>query len=166
MSKRRKKSKRGSNRNRREWIRKKKKERETYIQQFRTVVKKNNDSIWTPSRTILYKSMDTDSWFDIRESRAVRSTKHRTSKAFLKDKKTKSELLACKKIDLHLTIEQKAVVDRWMDTYIKMYNRTLKYLKTQFYKHRRASSGSKEHIQITISRPKKVKKPASKAVSR
>ena len=151
MRKRKKKKpKRGSSRRKCEWIKKKRHERQLYIQQFQDIISENNDSIWTPDGLINWKLVTSNSWFDIRMGKNNGQSKVIIDKKLNKSKISKADQIACKQVNMHLTPEQKKVIDRWMNTYIMMYNKTLKYLKTQFYLHKRAEAGDNQHIRKTV----------------
>jgi IS605 OrfB family transposase len=165
MRKRKKKKlKRGSTHRKREWIKKKRRERQLYIQQFQDIIIENNDSIWTPDGSINWEHVSSDSWFDIRMGKNNGSTKVKIDKKLNKNRKTKADQIACKQVKMHLTPEQKTVINRWMNTYIMMYNKTLKYLKTQFHLHKNTEAGDNQHIRKTVMVPdKSVKKTVKRA---
>ena len=105
---------------------KKKKQIETKINNFRNNIVKYNDSIWCPNAGIEYESKNINSWFDINVSESI--NKHKFKYKFNK-KHNGNDFMKCKRIELKLNIPQKKIVNHWFNSYTIMYNKTLKLIK-------------------------------------
>jgi IS605 OrfB family transposase len=98
------------------------------------------NKIWLPKSNDDYKksSLKSNSWFDI--------IQYTNCTGFCdpdivkipkpKNKKKDNNPIKCIKVDMHLTADQKYLMQNWFTAYIKMYNETIRFIKT---------FGAKEH---------------------
>lgn len=109
-----------------------------YKDKFKNTIINNNNNIWKPDGDITLIGRNTYSWFDINEHTNNDATEHILNQDFfVNNEKTAKHIYACKKVDLILTHDQKQIINRWFYSYIKMYNATLKYIKTQIFDNRK-----------------------------
>ena len=93
---------------------------------LKKLVTENSHNLCEPSAADTTNVM-MDSWFDL--------GRKETGESKLDSTKIHAELvqgksIRCMKVKLLLTNSQKCKLNRWMDAYIKMYNETIKYIKT------------------------------------
>jgi len=87
---------------------------------------KHKNNIWTPSHNIDMQKIKINSWFSIQES-LPQDVNFKQNKYTVEDKeKIKYK---CKRITLDLTSRQKNIIDKWLNSYLDMYNTALKYIK-------------------------------------
>jgi transposase len=90
-----------------------------------TNIRTNQASLWKPPSQINFQ----------RKNEWIRSYDNVTCDPYtttLKTANVTNEVIACKRIELHLTEIQKTILRRWMMAYVKMYNEGLHYIKKQF----------------------------------
>lgn len=89
------------------------------------IIKHKND-ILCPPLNIKKNNISINSWFTINQSE-IQNFNFKSSK--YKTIETKDIKYKCKKIILKLTNEQKKIINEWLNTYAKMYNISIDYIK-------------------------------------
>lgn len=113
---------------------KKKKERSNkrkqYETQLRTIIRKHGNDIWIPNHHNTTRSVNipTHSWYNSNK-RSKRGRKNRSIHVPNITKYPK-HVIRCKKVILYPNQKQHRLFLMWMDGHIKMYNETLKFIKT------------------------------------
>jgi len=87
---------------------------------------KNKDDIWKPQTNIEFDNLKLNSWFSIKET-LPQDVKFKKNKYDTED--TKKIEYKCKRVTLDLSSRQKNIIDKWLNTYLDMYNIALKYIK-------------------------------------
>ena len=103
-----------------------KKQNEIAKNNFKNLIIKNKDTL--PKTFDISENINSYSWFDITNTKSL--TDHNYIK-FKKDKVEK-EIIKCIKYDMILTTEHKKILNKWFEASTKMYNETLKFIKTNF----------------------------------
>ena len=98
------------------------------INMANNVIIHKND-IWCPPLDLKLKSIAFNSCFTIKESKKI---KHDFKENNYNYDKYENILIKSKKIILNLNVEQKRIINSWLDSYLKMYNITLKHIKKSF----------------------------------
>ena len=97
------------------------------IEIMKNKILKHANDIWIPSNNLKQINVKMNTWFDISESKSS------TNKKFINndyDTENLEPVKYCsKKIILDLTSNQKNIINNWLNTYLKMYNIALKYIK-------------------------------------
>lgn len=117
------------------------------INNYKEKIQKYNNKIWLPNIKLKYKPIKTNSWFDI--SKGTSTKNHKLQ--FKQKNKFKDCIIKCKKIRVNLTEYQKKILNNWFNSYIMMYNETLKLIKTRY------SSNKKTILDFKILRTKYLK---------
>lgn len=86
------------------------------------IIKNKNDLPKTIDKA--YDYIKTNSWFNIKEYEVKEKCSIIQYSKSVEDK----ELIKCQKIIMHLTTEQKLIINTWFDAYTKMYNEALNYI--------------------------------------
>lgn len=90
------------------------------------IIKHTND-IWTPSNNLKLANVKMNTWFSILESKSSSNKKFINNNYYVEDLEPVN--YCSKKITLCLTQKQKNIINNWLNTYLKMYNIALKYIK-------------------------------------
>ena len=98
------------------------------INMANNVIIHKND-IWCPPLDLKLKSIAFNSCFTIKESKKI---KHDFKENNYNYDKYENILIKSKKIILNLNVKQKRIINSWLDSYLKMYNITLKHIKKSF----------------------------------
>jgi putative transposase len=95
------------------------------------LIRNNNAKMWIPTiNNIKTNKMYTNSWYDM----IMHENKNKSkSLSFENGINTTSELIKCKKIEIYPNKEQKYILIKWMNAYMKMYNETNKFIKKNIY---------------------------------
>lgn len=121
------------------------------------VIKKYTKHIWTPSNLTPFNNIVTNSWFNLKETNPNSSVVTKLPKL----KTTTGNVIKLKKYRLDLTKEQKKIINNWLDAYIVMYNKTLRYLKSTYCKTGKVSTNFINVRPNLISIRDKIAKQAS-----
>jgi IS605 OrfB family transposase len=90
-------------------------------------IDKHQNNIWCPPVNIAYKNIsEIDSWFSIYES-DTQNTKFVDCKYDIP--KNDKVTYKAKKVTLHLTKQQKLIINSWLNAYLDMYNIAIKYIR-------------------------------------
>lgn len=107
-------------------------ERKKYLLQrrkdFQAKVKKKTKAIWLPKEKRRTIDIETHSWFDLKRT-YWKGKKEQPKLTKQKGSKMLKEYTKAEKIALRPTAEQKNILLKWLDSYTKMYNQTLLYIK-------------------------------------
>ena len=117
------------------------------IKEFKKKIDKYNNIIWCPNKHLKFKKIKKNTWFDISIGRSC--IKNSIDLKF--DKKYPVEIYKCKKVEMKLNNYQKRIINNWFNSYIKMYNKTLKLIK------RRRILGLKQILNFKMLRTKYLK---------
>ena len=93
-------------------------------------VKKFNKNIWCPSmneNNFKTKHIYMKTWFNIREFKSINNVDFKNNT--LNTETLEEVNFSSKRIILMLTDRQKLIINEWLNTYLKMYNIALKYIK-------------------------------------
>jgi IS605 OrfB family transposase len=110
---------------------KKKRINDTEYINLKNKICKNNYKLWQPSIECELKNKKTDSWFgiDVFENS---ETKNETLKFKEVENKKEELYFKCIQVILKFNEEQKLIIHRWFNSYILMYNATLRIIKTRY----------------------------------
>jgi putative transposase len=92
----------------------------------KNVLTYNND-IWCPTNDLTTKHFYLNSWFNIKEFKSPNIVHFKNNN--LTTNKPEQINFSSKCIILKLTPKQKIIINEWLNTYLKMYNIALKYIK-------------------------------------
>ncbi len=84
-------------------------------------------------------SVDSNSWFSIKESNKFR----KINSLKFKDDKISTKIIKCKKLIILPTIEQKKILLKFMNAYRLMYNRTIKLMRSNWKNNKKTSTNFK-----------------------
>jgi len=102
-----------------------------YINNYKNVILKNKNSIWTPPKEITFKKANiAKTYFTIDIYKSKNKNKFEYDKEFISTKADK--IIKCKKVSLILNPFQRLIFDNWFDAYAKMYNVTLRLIKNHY----------------------------------
>lgn len=97
-----------------------------YIENMAKLITNNTEKVWLPTLDIKYKNNNINTWFNIQESKNI-NNKNKNIKVE-NDKLSKIEYNSIK-VNLIFNKKQKEEVDKWFESFRKMYNETLYYIK-------------------------------------
>lgn len=103
-----------------------------YIKKFAKKIVKHNNDLWKPDLNIKTSSSLANSWFTIWRG----SCKHKNQINIDLSIDYKYESRKCIKIDIGLNIKQQLIVLKWFNAYTKMYNASLKMIKSLIKEHK------------------------------
>lgn len=97
-------------------------------------IKSKQNNLWLPDINEKLYDIKNNTWFNIKES-----NKHKNKFKLKNDSNIKYDnidekvnIVKTKKILLRLNLNQKNIINNWFYAYIKMYNKTLEYIKNQY----------------------------------
>lgn len=99
--------------------------RNDIIATYKKHILRYTSRIFLPKSPLLLHQFDTNSWFQIQESKQIDSTFKIPTIKVPKNNK----LIKCIKVELFFSNEQKSIINKWLEAYIDMYNETLRYIK-------------------------------------
>lgn len=103
---------------------------------LRNTINKYNKEVWKPDE-IKKKRIKTDSWFDI--NYGWNNRKQNKKDYNFNVQKLEDHNYMCKKVIILPSERQRKILLKWMDTYIRMYNETIKVIKRQFYEKKKVN---------------------------
>ena len=106
---------------------KQKQKRKRVINKYVKKIKEHHDKLWCPNNNIQFEKKEMNTWFNIEVSRS-NTKKEMTANIKFKTKK-EEQLYKCKKVIMHLTYDQKKIMNKWFNSYALMYNETLRLIK-------------------------------------
>lgn len=95
------------------------------------IVRSRYDQIWCPSSDLHYTNVRDNSWFKIEESDEQHNISFNTEQQYYYDDND-TDIMKSKQVILILNSEQKKIINSWLNTYAKVYNETLKYIKKSY----------------------------------
>lgn len=97
------------------------------INEMAKKIANHRNDIWCPVNKLKTKIIKQKTWFTIKESTSPNQEYFKENVYDVVDEK---EVEYCaKRIYLKLTSKQKVIINEWLNTYLKMYNIALKYIK-------------------------------------
>jgi putative transposase len=99
------------------------------LSRFTKKIAKHNDDIWTPDMSHTYKPIDNNTWFTICE---YENKKHNNID-FKSKEVNKKTVIKSKKVLLKLNLNQRKIIDDWLESYRIMYNKTLNLIKKRYF---------------------------------
>lgn len=97
-----------------------------YIKNMADQINKNKNNVWLPSSNLKFKNKKINTWFNIFESNKNKNKNKNID--LLNDKFEKVQYNSIK-VNIIFNKEQKKIVNKWMESFRKMYNETLFYIK-------------------------------------
>lgn len=113
---------------------KKLKHREKIINNFRSKINKQNNTIWYPKWDAEYQEINTNSCFNIQSTVSPVVNDFKLTK---NTDQVHAQYIKCKTVIMDLTSDQKLLMDRWFNSYALMYNQTLKFIKETYHKEKK-----------------------------
>lgn len=107
-------------------IKDKKKNRKKKIKKYREQINNHKNELWIPNLDVNYQDLKINSCFTIKEY--INDEVSEMNKGNLKFKAEK-KLFRNKKIYIFPTDEQSRILQLWFDTFIAMYNATVKFIR-------------------------------------
>jgi len=100
-----------------------------YVTKFKNCIVKNKNKVWCPSKNILLTPTNSDSWFSINK---YQKTNNYDANIIQLKTKFPEDVRACFKVTMNLTKIQKTIMNKWLNAYIVMYNRTIAFIKQNY----------------------------------
>lgn len=108
-------------------IKNEKQKRIEYINKYKKLICENTSKVWIPKLNIPFVKVKTNSSFTIdKYTSPIKNNKLVTNIEYT----FPSETRKCIKIDLNLNCTQKKILFKWFEAYVKMYNETIYFIKT------------------------------------
>lgn len=92
------------------------------------------NKLWIPKLNETLYNIKTDTWFSLYESK---SKKTKFDLPEIKYDELDDNILKTKQIKLNLTKIQKKIINNWMHSYIKMYNKTIELIKQKYKENKK-----------------------------
>lgn len=94
---------------------------------LQTIIKNNKNCFKNNNKILSKNVIDTNSWFNINET--IYDQSSNINRSQLLHQQINETDTCCKKIRIYLNKTQRYIIKSWMDSYITMYNETLKLFK-------------------------------------
>mgnify|MGYP000170889148 CR=1 FL=1 len=107
-------------------MKKKKKNDSECIRNMENKINKFKNNVWLPNLDIKYNNKVNNTWFNIYESKR---DKNQNTNLIIKNDKLKKIKYNSIKVNLFLENNQKKIINNWIESFRKMYNETLYYIK-------------------------------------
>jgi putative transposase len=101
----------------------------------------HNSELWKPSN-VKFKRIESHSWFDL--SIGTNNIKPGSANNKFETDELPVTTHVCKKKILKLNPKQKKIIQHWMNDFIRMYNATVKYIKTKRYNNEKCTFNFKK----------------------